>query len=424
MLFPPRWASTLASCLVAAFLPGCARESTNASRSTPHADVRSKVADAAASKATPTHTSASASPTPVRQRRYQLRQSEASDPSQFSAPNSAVPAAPPPPAKPAPDGCKRPMVIEMQGYQDEAPIRGTLELRDKQVKARTFNLKTQARGLLQGTLEPGMCENHEFVEAKALSLQSASGSPKVRYNGSLMQNSYFEVDRNRMRLELTEADASYPTFELWDTEPSGVPLRDRYQKALMNSGDVEAVVPGNDGVSYLAYLTVKERALVLAELKGSPPKLGREIVTDMNCDLHECGAALAVFSVNANLTVLVPTISGENCGAKCTRSARAAVWTLTPDGFHQGAHFSEAVEMMGGIDYSGSSSQTSVVWVDGDGAEPLEMLVESSATDSDDVSRSIVGYDVATQAYSISEDLPATPRESVDPFKRGQIVSY
>lgn len=269
-----------------------------------------------------------------------------------------------------------------------------------------------------------MCQNGEFLEPRALSLQSAPGSVAVRYAGSLSQNSYFDIDRNRIHLELTEVDASYPTFELWNTEPARVALRDKYQKVLMNSGDVEAVVPGNEGVSYLAYLTVKERGLVLAELEGSPPKLKRDIVTDMTCDMHECGAALVAFSVNANLTVLVPTISGENCGAKCTRSARASVWTLTPDGFHQGAHFAEAVEMMGGINYSGSSSQTSVVWVDGDGADPPEMLVESSSTDSEEVSRTIVGYDPVTQAYSISEELPPMPRDSVDPYKRGPIVRY
>jgi hypothetical protein len=320
------------------------------------------------------------------------------------------------------DGCKKPLLIEMQGYADDAPVRATVEVQGRRIAIRSVQVDTRARATLNGSLPESFCGHSDWVEPVAFKAVT-QGSKRATYDCFLGQNSYFEVDRGRVHLEANPPDPSSPSLTLRETAPQRVAVRDAYQPVLKHSSDVEAVVVG-DASKYLAYLTLDDRDLFLAEIGGTPAAVLREVRTGLKCELHECSASVAAFQLTPEPVVLVASVAGENCGAKCTRSAEAEIWTLDASGFHGGTKLPPGYEMMGGISYEGSSSQTTASWVDGDGVAPLEILLETRDSNAEEVSRTVLAYEPETHAYSASEPLTGVSDDAVAELRGPELISY
>jgi hypothetical protein len=317
------------------------------------------------------------------------------------------------------DRCSKAEVILAQGYYDEQPVRGTIELLKNRIAVKVEPLKDTPVSY-RGTLDHDICG--EDTDLSNLTGQLAGSSAKTAPLGiTLQRQSYFDTDRGRLKLEGTESDSSTPTLELWDTPPERLELRNAYQQALQSSDDVELVVKAANGSVLLAVLELGSRRLSLVHLRGSPPKKLRAVVTNLSCDYHQCNAGLDAFELSPTLTLLVPTVFGQNCGNKCTEHAEGELWTLTPDGFHRGHSLPEGYEMPGGLNYDGKSTTTTVSWADGDGVPPLELLVETSESPAE---RFVASYDPETRSYSKRQALPHVSDEVLGPLRGSTVVSY
>jgi hypothetical protein len=314
--------------------------------------------------------------------------------------------------------CAKVEVIPVQGYYDEQPVRGTIELVKNQIAVKLETLKL-TRLSYRGTVDHDICGEDTDLH---LTGQVAGSLAKSAPLGiTLHQQSYFDTDRGRLKLEGTEADSSLPTLELWDTPRERLELRNTYQQALQTSDDVEVVVKSSNGELLLAVLELGSRRLGLVQMGGLPPKKLRAVVTDLSCEYHQCNAGLDAFEISPELTLLVPTVFGQNCGNRCMEHAEGELWTLTPDGFHRGHSLPEGYEMPGGLNYDGSSSTTTVSWADGDGLPPLELLVETSESPAE---RFVAGYDPDSRSYSKRKALPHVSDEVLGPLRGGPVVSY
>jgi hypothetical protein len=181
------------------------------------------------------------------------------------------------------------------------------------------------------------------------------------------------------------------------------------------------VVKSSNGNLLLAVLELGSRRLGLVQLGGAPPKKVHEIVTDLSCEYHLCNAGLDAFEISPELTLIVATVFGQNCGNRCTDHAAGGLWTLTPDGFHQGHAPPDGYEMPVGPNYEGRSSRTTVSWADGDGVPPLELLVETNESQAE---RFIAGFDPEARSYSKWKPLPDVSDEAMGPLRGRTLASY
>jgi hypothetical protein len=324
------------------------------------------------------------------------------------------------------DGCAAPTRLRTQGDLEERPVRATLELWRDRISVNAVDLQSGARRVYRGNLSQSLCDIPDRAES-LLDLSGQIGAGKgPRLEVSVRRNSYFEVDRSRLRLEASEHDSSEALLTLWETPDEQFALQDTYQKALGASDDIEAVLNGPNDTLLVASLGLGSRALSLTELSGKPLVRKRQVVTGLACSYHSCHASLSAFEA-AGMIVLVPVVSGEDCGAKCTQFADGELWTLTEQGFHLGGELPDTDEHMGGLNYESSSSSTRLRWVDGDGIPPLEILVEHSESGEDSASRSVFGFDTGAQAYSKREVLGALPPAEVEALERacgGELTAF
>jgi hypothetical protein len=323
------------------------------------------------------------------------------------------------------DGCRSKKILQAQGYFEERPVRATLELERKNVRVNVVEVKSGARFTYQGKLDASFCDHREDGDLLGLlgAVQAKHADP-ARLRVSLVRNSYFDVDRGRVRLEGTAENRDDASLALWDTPRERLELRDTYQKVLTESDDVEVVLNGPNDTLLLASLAIDGRTLSLTELARSPLRVKQRAQTTLACGYHECHASLSAFELSAQLTVLVAVVSGENCGAKCMSMADWELWTLTPQGFVFGRDLPSTDELPGGLTYSGRSSRTTLYWLDGDGSAPLEILVEHSDSEQEPPRVSITGLDPQTKAYSKTEVLPDTPRDVYKQAVANELVSF
>jgi hypothetical protein len=314
--------------------------------------------------------------------------------------------------------CSEAEVIPVQGYYDEQPVRGTIELLKNRIAVKVEPLKGP-RASYRGTLDHDICG--EDTDLNSTGQLASSSAKSAAMEITLKQQSYFDTDRGRLKLEGSEPGSSVPSLELWDTPRERLELRNAYQQALQSSDDVEVVVKASNGSLLLAVLELGSRRLGLVQVGGSPPKKMRAVATDLSCEYHQCNAGLDAFEISPELTLLVPSVFGQNCGNKCTEQAEGQLWTLTPDGFHRGHSLPEGYETPGGLTYEGSSSRITVSWADGDGAPPLELLVETSESPA---KRFIAGFDPGARSYSQWKPLADAPEESMAPLRGSTVVSY
>jgi hypothetical protein len=317
------------------------------------------------------------------------------------------------------DRCSKAEVISAQGHYDEQPVRGTIELLKDRIAVKVAPLKG-AGVSYRGRLDHDICG--EDTDSTSLTGQLVGSSAKsTPLEITLHRQTYFDTDRGRLKLEGTEAGSSVPTLELWDTPAERLELRNAYQQALQSSDDVEVVVKTSNGNLLLAVLELGSRRLGLVQMGGSPPKKLHAVSTDLSCEYHQCNAGLHAFEISPELTLLVPTVFGQNCGNKCSEHAEGELWTLTPDGFHQGHSLPEGYEIPGGLNYDGSSVTTTVSWADGDGVPPLELVVETSESPA---KRFIAGFDPDTRSYSKWTPLPDLSDEAMGPLRGSTVASY
>jgi hypothetical protein len=310
-------------------------------------------------------------------------------------------------------------VIPAQGYYDEQPVLGTIELLQKRITIKLETLKG-ARVSYRGTLDQDAC-GHE-TEGLPLTGQVASPPAKPAHLAiSLVRQTYFDVDRGRLKLEGTETDASLPTLLLWDTPRERLELRNTYQRALQYSDDVEVVLKMSNGSLLLALLELGSRELGLVQLGGSRLKRLHAVTTGISCEYHQCNARLDAFELSPELTLVVATVFGQNCGAKCGELAAGELWTLGPDGFHRGHTLPSSYETPAGLNYDGSSSTTTVSWADADGVPPLELLVETSETPEE---AAVASFDPSTRSYTRWTTLSHVSEEALAPLRGGTVASF
>jgi hypothetical protein len=315
--------------------------------------------------------------------------------------------------------CAKAELIQAQGYYDEQPVRGTIELLKNRIVVKVAPLKG-ASASYRGTLDQDTCG--EDLDASSLTGNLVGLSAKSAPLGiTLQRQSYFAFDRGRLKLEGTESGMDAPTLELWETPRARLELRNAYQQALQTSDDVEVVLKSSNGGLLLAVLELGSRQLGLVQMGGSPPKKLRAVVTDLSCEYHLCNAGLDAFEISPELTLIVATVFGQNCGNRCTDQAAGGLWTLTADGFHQGHALPEGYEMPGGLNYEGRSSRTTVSWADADGVLPLELLVETSESPAE---RFIAGFDPEARSYSKWKPLPEVSDEAIGPLRGSTLASY
>ena len=317
------------------------------------------------------------------------------------------------------DRCSKAELTPAQGYYDEQPVRGTIELLKKQITIKLETLKG-AHVSYRVTLDQDACGQE--TEGLPLTGQIVSPSAKPAHLGlSLVRQTYFETDRGRLKLEGTEADSSVSTLELWETPRERLELRNTYQRALQTSDDVEVVVKTSNGSLLLALLELGSRQLSLVQLGGSPLKPLNVVGTDVSCEYHQCNARLDAFELSAELTLIVATVFGQNCGAKCTEQAAGELWTLGPGGFHRGHALPSGFETPAGLNYDGSSSKTTVSWADTDGVPPLELLVESSESPEEPA---VAAFDPQTGSYTQWTTLNHVSEETLAPLRGGTVASF
>ena len=72
----------------------------------------------------------------------------------------------------------------------------------------------------------------------------------------------------------------------------------------------------SNGSLLLAVLELGSRRLGLVQLGGSPPKKLRAVTTELSCEYHLCNAGLDAFEISPEVTLLIPTVFGQNCGTQ------------------------------------------------------------------------------------------------------------
>ncbi|MET0792776.1 MAG: hypothetical protein ABW061_14750, partial [Polyangiaceae bacterium] len=305
-----------------------------------------------------------AAPAP-KQRAYRLRRAPLETPVQLQ--NAVPPASERFGSRRGPgaaDGCRAKLIVQAQGYFEEHPVRATLELQRTDLRVTGVPFESGARFSYQGKLDGSLCDHPDEGDVLAFngSIETKQGKPP-RFSVSLRRNSYFDVDRGRLRLEAFEEGSSEATLRLWDTPLERLELRNSYQKALGQPDDVEVVLNGPDDTLLVASLGLEDRSLTLTQLARSPLRVKQRVETSLACGYHECHASLVAFEISAQLTALVAGVSGQNCGAKCVELAEGQLWTLSSEGFHFGQNLASTEEMPGGLTYSGHSSHTALSWV-------------------------------------------------------------
>jgi len=323
------------------------------------------------------------------------------------------------------NGCSDPLIVPAQGYFDEAPAWATLEMKGTNLLVNLVRLDTGARSRFRGTLEQSLCEHTGDGDLLGIAgTLRAEGRPQTALGVLLARNDYFGVDRGRLHFEGTKPGESDPTLTLWDTSPERLFSREHYAKALKNADDVEAVIEARDGALLVASLSLPAREITLTKLTPKPLLLKTQHETRVMCNFHSCNVALSGYELSPELTLLVVVTAGEDCGAKCTSKADAQLWTLTPSGFHFGAELPSSNDMPGGLNYEGSSSHTSLCWVDADGAPPLEVLALHTESNETDASLTVYGYDPGTESYSIREEQPKTTTEAAEKLCGGSFTQF
>jgi len=304
-------------------------------------------------------------------------------------------------------------------------VTATLEFLGKRLTLSLVDVETGVSVHYRGTLDQSMCDHS--AEGDLLGLfghLDDVGKKLPRLTVSVARYSSFDVNRERLHLEGTAAGDATENLTLLETFAERVELRDRYQRVLKTSADVEAVRRGPNGSELVTFVEAVTRTVFLAELVGSPLRLRHKVATGLACTYHRCDASLYANEILPGVVLLVPVIEAEMCGAKCSNEADGEIWTLTSEGFRRGFELPGTERFPGGLTYDSSSSLTLLDWVEGDGARPREILVRHTARDEDKKSFVVIGWDPVTKTFSKAEEHAPIDYDTLRPLLLGQIDGF